>query len=135
MKEHDAKKILITGGCGFIGSNLVEFLLTHTSWSIVVLDNLSTGTIDRLTSTPHYARERVVFFEGDITRKEDVASAMEGCHAIVNLAAQTGIVPSLQNPLEGIPINILGVVNLLETAKERGIEKFVNASSSGTVLG
>lgn len=134
-QELKKRRILITGGCGFIGSNLVEYLIEHTDWHIAVLDDLSTGSLAKLKGISNFSEDRVSFFQGDIQNVEDVRKALQGCDLVVNLAAQTGVVPSIENPKEGALINVIGLLNLLEASRDNGIKRFVLASSSGAVLG
>jgi UDP-glucose 4-epimerase len=126
-------RVLITGGCGFIGANLTEFLLDHTDWHINILDNLSVGSLDSIESLKEFTN-RIYFFKGDITNLEDVGKAIEGCSYVVNLAAQTGVKPSLKNPFLDLEVNILGTLNLLKNSVDNKIKKFIQASSSA-VLG
>ena len=91
-------KVLITGGCGFIGSNLIEFLLQNTDWQIHVLDNLTAGKLEDIEKLQGFA-ERATFFKGDIRNKKDVLKAVDSCDFVVNLAAQVGVMPSVEDPL------------------------------------
>jgi UDP-glucose 4-epimerase len=127
-------KILITGGAGFIGSNLIEFLLDKTDWKINILDDLSTGSLDNLKNIKNFNPKRVIFFKGDIRNKKDVLKAVKGCDYLVNLAAQTGVIPAQKNPLEGLEINILGLLNVLEIARDNKVKKVIQISS-GAPLG
>ena len=122
-------KVLITGGCGFIGSNLVEFLLQNSDWSINVLDNLSEGKIEDIEKLDNFSN-RCTFFKGDIRNKEDVKKALEGCDFVVNLAAQVGVIPSVEDPSFDADINIMGTINLLNACVEKKIKRFVQASSA-----
>ena len=131
MKKNKQKaKVLVTGGCGFIGSNLVELLLKKTNWKINILDNLSTGDFKNLKRIKNYSEKRIFFLKGDIRNKEDIKKAIKGCSFIVNLAAQTGVVPSQKKPLEDAEVNILGLINLLEISREKKIKRFIQASSA-----
>lgn len=124
------KKVLVTGGCGFIGTNLIEYLLEITDWDINVLDNLSVGKLEYLKSIEGYTEDRIEFFEGDITNEEDVKESIKGCDYVINLAAQTSVVDSVDDPKEDAEINVLGTINLLEASVENDIEKFTQASSA-----
>ncbi|MFX1503942.1 MAG: GDP-mannose 4,6-dehydratase [Promethearchaeota archaeon] len=126
-------RVLITGGCGFIGSNLTEFLLEKTDWDINVLDNLSTGKLEDITSLKDY-RERVNFFNGDITNVNDITKSIKYCQYVINLAAHTSIIESLHDPLFDQKVNILGLLKLLKLSVEFKIKKFIQASSAA-VLG
>jgi len=128
-------KVIITGGCGFIGANLVKYLAGR-GIMVRVLDNLSTcsrqfacsGAADGKTRNP--GLDLVV---GDIRDKEVVNSSVQGMDAIVHLAAHTGIVKSLENPAENFDINVAGTVNVLEACRRNGVGKFIFASSNAAV--
>lgn len=121
-------RYLITGGCGFIGVNLIDLLLEKTDAEMIVLDNLSEGRESDLPDT-----SRVTFVKGDITKKEDVDRAIDGCSAVVNLAAQTGVVPSMDDPATDARINVLGFLNVLLAARDAKINRVVHASSAAPV--
>ena len=122
-------KVLITGGAGFIGVNLIEFLLEKTDWDISVLDNFSTsddGMLEQIIGDS----KRVTVHEGDIREKEDVLKAMEGCTYVISLAAQAGVLPSVEDPIYDMELNIKGLINVLSSAVEAGAKKVVHASSN-----
>ena len=122
-------KVLITGGAGFIGVNLIELLLEKTDWEISVLDNFSTsddGMLEKVIGDS----KRVITHEGDIREKEDVLKAMEGCVYVISLAAQAGVLPSVQDPIFDMELNIKGLINILSSAVEVGAKKVVHASSN-----
>lgn len=121
------KKILVTGGAGFIGSNIVEKLL-QLGYQVRVLDNLSSGkqeNIDLFLSHPNYE-----FILGDIKNIDDCHKACEGVSAITHQAAMGSVPRSIQFPLDTNANNINGFINMLFAAKESGIKRFVYASSS-----
>ncbi|MEA1994353.1 MAG: GDP-mannose 4,6-dehydratase [Euryarchaeota archaeon] len=122
--------ILVTGGAGFIGVNLIKYLLKGTEWKINVLDNLSTGKKDHLSAIDNYTPERVTFLKGDIRNKKDAENAARDCDYIVNLAAQTDVMESIDNPLNDAKINILGTINVLNAAVKEGCRRVVHASSA-----
>jgi len=120
---------LVTGGCGFIGTNLVEYLLEKTDGDITVLDNLRTGKVEYLRSIENYSEDRIDFIEGDVRREDDVDEAINGCDHVIHLAAQTDVIYSTKNPKEDADINVMGTINLLNKAVEHGVKRFVFASS------
>jgi UDP-glucose 4-epimerase len=125
-------KVLITGGCGFIGSNLVKYLLDKTNWEIHVLDNLSKGKLEHLIDLDDF-ESRVSFFKGDIVNIEDIYQAIKGCRYAINLAAQTGVIESIKDPFMDEKINIFGTINLLKASIDNKVEKFIQASSAAAV--
>jgi len=123
-------RLLVTGGCGFVGTNLVEFVLQSSDWDITVLDNLSQGKLEYLKDVKGFSEERVEFFKGDIRNVNHVERAIEGCDFVINLAAQTSVIDSIEKPKEDAEINIMGTINLLEKAVEMDVECFILASSA-----
>lgn len=128
--EINMKKVLVTGGCGFVGTNLVDYLLINTDWKINVLDNLSEGKLEYLKSIDNYDENSVTFFEGDIREDDDIIRSMDDCDYVIHLAAQTGVIPSIESPLEDADINIIGTIKLLQEAVNNKIERFIIASSA-----
>lgn len=124
-----SKKVLITGGCGFIGSNLVKFLLDKTNWELVILDNLSSGNLEDLQTLDDFS-SRITFVKGDIRNNTDITRAVQGCNYVVNLAAQVGVMPSVDDPLFDADVNIIGAINVLKAAVDNKVEKVVQASSA-----
>jgi len=119
------KKILITGGAGFIGSHLVDLLLSQNH-QVVVLDNFSTG---KLCNLP-VSNDALSIINGDICCKDTVDQASIGCEAIVHLAAVASVQASVDDPCGTHQVNLVGTLHLLEAAKKLGIEGFVYASSA-----
>ncbi|MEF8874081.1 MAG: GDP-mannose 4,6-dehydratase [Candidatus Thermoplasmatota archaeon] len=124
------ERFLITGGCGFIGTNLVEYLLKKVDGNITVMDNLSKGKIKYLKSLDGYSEDRIRFIEGDIRDEEDVKTALENCEYVIHLAAQTSVMESIEYPRNDAEINVLGTINLLNESMERDVNRFVLASSA-----
>ena len=124
----DIERVLITGGCGFIGANLVRFLKDRTAWSVRVLDDLRGGTGAHL----HQGMAELVV--GDVSDKETARRSLEGVDAVVHLAAQTGVIPSLKDPELDFSGNAAATFSILESCRRVGVERFVFASS-GAVLG
>lgn len=123
------KKILVTGGAGFIGSNLCEKLLELGN-QVVCLDNFSTGkreNISPLLSNSHFA-----LVEGDIRDIEVCHQAVKGVDAILHQAALGSVPRSINDPVTTNEVNISGFLNVLVAAKEAEIERFIYAASSST---
>lgn len=116
--------ILVTGGAGFIGSNLVDALLAH-GYSVRVLDNLSTGKRSNLP-----ADKRVELIEGDVANAQVVRSALQGCSAVVHLAAVASVQASVDDPVGTHRSNLIGTLNLCEAMREEGVRRVVFASSA-----
>jgi UDP-N-acetylglucosamine 4-epimerase len=122
-------KILITGGAGFIGSNLTKALLKdeRISW-VRVLDNLATGHLRNLVE--FNSNPKFQFIEGDIRNPEDCNKACEGIEAISHQAALGSVPRSINDPLTSHDINVNGFLNILEAARKNNIKRIVYASSS-----
>jgi UDP-N-acetylglucosamine 4-epimerase len=124
-------RILLTGGAGFIGSNLAEQLLKDNRVSAVkVLDNLATGSIENISD--HLADSKFEFIEGDI---RDYKTCLEACNDIdlISHQAALGSVPrSINDPLTTNEVNITGTLNIFTAAKEKKIKRVVYAASSST---
>jgi UDP-glucose 4-epimerase len=122
-------RLLVTGGCGFVGVNLIDFLRRESKCDIVVLDNLTLGRREYL------APYEVKFVEGDIRDVAVVNEAMRGISSVIHLAADTRVIDSIQNPLINFEVNVSGTFNLLQAAKKAGVEAFVFASTGGAIVG
>lgn len=130
--------MLVTGGCGFVGSNLAASLLRE-GLDVRALDDLSVGSREDLAAAGPFVEappasgagsaplELVV---GDIRDRSAVDRSLRGAAAVVHLAAQTGVLPSLEAPLADADINVAGTVQLLEGCRRAGVDRFVFASSS-----
>lgn len=116
---------LVTGGAGFIGSNIVRLLLDR-GHEVVVLDNLSSGHRSNLEALP---AARLV--EGDVRDAADVDRAMAGCEVVFHLAASVGNTRSIEHPLDDSGINVMGTLTVLEAARRHGVRKLVFSSSAG----
>lgn len=124
-------KILVTGGAGFIGANLVDALLKDDRVSYVrVLDDLSTGFLHNIEE--YMGHPQFEFFSGDITNFETCKQACQGMDLISHQAALGSVPRSIKNPLKTNEVNITGFLNILTAAKESGIRRFVFAASSST---
>ncbi|MBI0400156.1 SDR family oxidoreductase [Cyclobacterium marinum] len=122
-------KVLVTGGAGFIGSNLIDVLLENGN-SVVCLDNFSTGNIQNLELAQSNANFTLI--EGDIRDKDTCFQAVEGCDYVFHQAALGSVPRSIADPITSTAVNIMGFVNLLFAAKEAGVKRFIYAASSST---
>jgi len=130
-KTSKMMRILVTGGAGFIGSNLVEALLKDDRVAYVrVLDNLSTGFLRNIE--PYMSDPRFNFIEGDIRDFDTCKKAVEGIDAITHQAALGSVPRSINDPLTTNGVNITGALNVFTAAKEAGIKRVVYAASSST---
>lgn len=118
-------KALVTGGAGFIGSNLVKQLLAD-GHQVVVLDNLMSGYIQNLAPYPE-----AEFIEGDVRDETAVASAIRGAEVVFHLAASVGNKRSIDHPITDAEINVIGTLRVLEAARREGVRKIVTSSSAG----
>lgn len=118
-------RALVTGGAGFIGSNVVGLLLEE-GHSVVVLDDLSTGYRCNLDSFP-----QVEFIEGDVRDAETVARVIDGVDVVFHLAASVGNIRSIDNPIQDSEVNVIGTLRVLEAARRAGMRKIVFSSSAG----
>ena len=118
-------RYLVTGGAGFIGSNIVDELVRR-GHEVVVLDDLSSGNEGNLSGV----RGRVEFRKGSITDMETLKSACQGADFVVHLAARTSVPKSVKDPLETNFVNIDGTLNVLIAARDAKVKRFVFAASS-----
>lgn len=123
------KKILVTGGAGFIGSNLIETLLSHHI-NVVCLDNFSTGK--RKNIEPFLESENFKLIEGDIRNLEDCHKACEGVDFILHQAALGSVPRSIKDPITTNDVNVSGFLNMLVAARDAEVKRFVYAASSST---
>src|ERR671911_1727832 len=138
---------LVTGGCGFIGTALIQSLMEEGGHAVRVVDNLSVGTREDLAAAgdfvdvssdglgPVVPGEQVELVAGDITDEDLALRAARGADVIVHFAANTGVMPSVEDPRGDCMSNVVGTLNYLEAARLGGVGRFVFASSGGTVVG
>ena len=123
--------LLITGGAGFIGSNLVEHFLEDERVGLVrVLDNLSNGYKENIEE--FFGHPRFEFMEGDIRDYQTCLEACKGIDKISHQAALGSVPRSIENPMQSTEVNILGTVNLMHAAVQRKVERIILAFSSST---
>jgi UDP-glucose 4-epimerase len=150
------KRWLITGGCGFIGTALIRRILADEPQAIIrVLDNLSVGTREDLervaggqgaegsgrktadgrqrTEDSGQRSARVELVVGDVRDADVCLRAAKGVNVIVHLAANTGVGPSVEDPLADMETNVRGILNMLEAARNNGVSRFIFSSSGAPV--
>lgn len=127
LKFKEGSVFLVTGGAGFIGSNLCEAIL-DMGYQVRCLDDLSTGKYENIE--PFCSNDRFTFIKGDIRELETCMKAAEGVDFVLNQAAWGSVPRSIEMPLLYEEINIRGTLNMMEAARQCGVKKFVYASSS-----
>ena len=123
------KTVLVTGGAGFIGSNLIEQLLSQNN-EVICLDNFITGKHQNIA--PFIGNKQFKLIEGDIRNLEDCKKAVDGVEIVLHQAALGSVPRSIQNPVTTTEININGFVNMLVAVREAKVKRFVYAASSST---
>jgi UDP-N-acetylglucosamine/UDP-N-acetylgalactosamine 4-epimerase len=119
---------LVTGGAGFIGSNIVEYLLKYNAGKVRVLDNLATGFEQNLNA--FIKHKNFEFQQGDICSIADCHKAMEGVHYVFHQAALGSVPRSIENPIATNNANVNGFLNILIAARDAKVNRLVYASSS-----
>lgn len=123
------KKVLITGGAGFIGSNLCEYFLSK-NFQVVCLDNFATGSKKNVEQC--LLHDNFTFIEGDIRNYEDCEKAVKNVDFVLHQAALGSVPRSIKDPLTSNEVNVNGFLNMLYASKEEGVKRFVYAASSST---
>jgi UDP-glucose 4-epimerase len=146
--QFEPKRWLITGGCGFIGTNLVKNLVDEGGHFIRVVDNLSVGTREDLSHVCQFIEleppnlshqssalspDKVELIEGDIVNADLALRVAQGTDVIVHLAASTGVDQSVKDPRKDCMANVIGTLNYLEAAKFHKVKRCVFASSGAPV--
>jgi UDP-N-acetylglucosamine 4-epimerase len=129
MKEEEQKAILITGGAGFIGSNLCEYFLSK-GYKVVCLDNFATGhrhNLKDFINNPNFS-----LIEGDIRKATDCAIAVKGVDYVLHQAALGSVPRSINDPVTTNDVNVSGFLNMLVAARDEKVKRFVYAASSST---
>jgi UDP-N-acetylglucosamine 4-epimerase len=130
IKDIDNYSFLITGGAGFIGSNIVEYLLKYGAKKVRVLDNFSTGSyqnIESFRSNPAFE-----LLEGDIRDIDMCRKAVEGIDFVSHQAALGSVPRSINDPVTTNEVNISGFLNMLVAARDERVKQFIYAASSST---
>lgn len=128
-KKLENSKVLVTGGAGFIGSNLCERLLQQNN-KVVCLDNFSTSKKENIE--PFLKNINFTFIEGDIRNLEDCKKSVEGVDVVLHQAALGSVPRSINDPLTTNAVNITGFLNMLEAVRHSNVKRFVYAASSST---
>ena len=122
-------RILITGGCGFVGSNLIARLHENENSFIRVIDNESLGRRQWIDEFG------VDFVHGDIRNAEEVARALDGMDAVIHLAADSRVMDSIEDPAHNYDVNVRGTFVLLEAMRRQGVTRIISASTGGAIIG
>ena len=124
----DSRKALVTGGAGFIGSHLVDRLLSE-GYKVAVIDDLSAGKLRNLNPA-------ATFYHADITQTsvQDIFNR-EQPDLVFHLAARVSVTYSTENPVDNAEVNIIGTLRLLDAARQKGIDKFIFSSTGGAIYG
>lgn len=123
------KRVLVTGGAGFIGSNLIAALLNANN-TVVCLDNFSTGKKSNIER--FFSHKNFTFIEGDITHQPDCIKACTAIDIVFHHAALGSVPRSISDPIASAHSNIMGFVNMITAAKDSKVKRFIYASSSST---
>ena len=121
---HTLKRALVTGGAGFIGSHIVDALVSD-GCQVTVLDNLSTGSDLNLVAV----MDQITFYKGDIRDRQMLERAAQDCDAIFHLAAVVSVAQTIEDPVESASINEMGTLYVLETARKKNIRRVIFSSS------
>ena len=119
-------KSLVTGGAGFIGSNLVDKLVNKGHF-VTVIDNLTTG---RLSNISHHSKKKVKFINIDISKTNKLSKIIKGHSYVFHFAGLADIVPSIENPDKYFNANVTGTLNMLKACKNLNIKKFIYSASA-----
>lgn len=122
-------KILITGGAGFIGSNLCDYFI-EKEYQVVCLDNFATGHLHNLDQVINHSNFTLI--EGDIRKIEDCQKAVQGVDYVLHQAALGSVPRSIKDPITTNEVNVSGFLNMLTAARDAKVKRFIYAASSST---
>jgi UDP-N-acetylglucosamine 4-epimerase len=123
------KRVLVTGGAGFIGSNIIEKLLKQDN-TVTCLDNFSTGKRENIS--PFMSNPYFTLIEGDIRTLDDCRKATNGIEIVLHQAALGSVPRSIKDPITSNDVNVGGFLNMLVASRDHGVKRFVYAASSST---
>lgn len=129
MSQENITKILITGGAGFIGSNLCEHFISR-GYRVTCLDNFATG--HRHNIEPLFENKNFTLIEGDIRNMADCQKAVEGVNFVLHQAALGSVPRSINDPITSNDVNVSGFLNMLVASRDAGVQRFMYAASSST---
>ena len=116
--------VLVTGGAGFIGSNLVDALI-EKGWDVIVIDNLSSDAHEQF-----YFHPQATYYEYDIRNFETIKPLFKGIDYVFHLAAESRIQPAIENPTHAVSVNVTGTCNVLQASREAGVKRVIYSSTS-----
>src|SRR3990167_6187195 len=122
-------KVVVTGGAGFIGSHLTDFLLKK-GFEVVVIDNLSNGRMENLKEAEKNPNFK--FIKADIRKLDEIKEYFKNSYYVFHLAALADIVPSIENPTEYFETNVSGTFNVLQACKDQNVKKIIYVASSSS---
>lgn len=121
--------VLITGGAGFVGSHLVDYLVSREKIKkIIILDNLKDGSLKNLKKSIN--SKKVFFYKKDIRQFKKIKNLFRGINLVFHLGALSDVVPSIEEPIKYLDTNIMGTVNILESMRKNNVKKIIYAASS-----
>ncbi len=129
MLSNKSKKILITGGAGFIGSNLSEYFLSKGHY-VICLDNFSTGHRNNLNNILLHPNYKLI--EGDIRNLDDCQKSVKECDFVLHQAALGSVPRSIHDPITTNEVNVSGFINMLVASRDAKVKRFIYAASSST---
>ncbi len=132
--DFEGQAFLVTGGCGFIGSYVVDYLVEREADHVIVIDNLSAGTSQKILQT-HIDKGKVTFLRKDIRTIQPNDKEFEGIHAVYHFAAQPSVPVSVKRPYYDFSINVEGTIRILDAMRAQDVPFMIFAASGGTMYG